>query len=198
MLPFVFLGRHDDDAKVRKEFRETWDETTGGQRAVTLYLKEILDLCQQHISSRQWTLKHAAALTVSDAINSLVKTQENISDTDGKPIWPILKTALSEKTWNGKSNVLEAFVAFVEKARELWTSHDEIEKDIVQVSHVSSYSHRESRMNPGVESQIGGPSCIWGQGCFYPGHFSRSTLSGMTFITRHDLSMGLWIARIRI
>ncbi|KAI9655639.1 MAG: proteasome component M29 [Alyxoria varia] len=133
-LPFVFLGRHDDDAKVKKEFHETWDETTGGQRAVTLYLKEIVGLCQQHISSRRWTMKHAAALSISDAVNALVKTRGSVSDTDGKELWPVLKIALSEKTWDGKSHVLEAFVAFVEKARQFWTSNDEVDKAIVQIA----------------------------------------------------------------
>ncbi|KAL3457771.1 proteasome stabiliser-domain-containing protein [Aspergillus heterothallicus] len=94
-LPFVFVAKHDLDEHVREVFEKTWQDNVGGNRAVSLYIKEITDLVSENLDSARWAIKHTAALAIADAINEY--------------LWPVLERALAGKTWEGKEKVLEAF-----------------------------------------------------------------------------------------
>lgn len=115
-LPFVFFARHDDDEDVKKLFDEVWDGNTGGSRAASLYLKDIVQLVNDNLKSARWSIKHAAALAVSDTIKALASTQGNITTENALLLWTPLKQALLEKTWEGKEKLLEGLETFVEKA----------------------------------------------------------------------------------
>jgi proteasome component ECM29 len=116
-LPFVFLAKHDIDEHVREQFQKTWDENVGGSRAVRLYLREILTLSSAQIESPKWAIKHMAALTIADVVNS-AGDEMNV-DTTGL-IWPSFDNALTLKTFEGKEKLLEAFVKFTASARSFW------------------------------------------------------------------------------
>lgn len=114
-LPFAFFARHDEDKEVKKLFEEVWNDNTGGPRAASLYVAEIVQLVSSQLASPRWTIKHAAALAIADLVTSLSLTQGNINESSAQLIWPPLKQALMEKTWQGKERVLEGFVTFAEK-----------------------------------------------------------------------------------
>lgn len=112
----MFFARHDGNGDVKRLFDEVWSANTGGPRAATLYVEDIAKLTTQHLASPRWIVKHAAALSVADMIEALSVTQGRITDVNARLLWPALKQALAEKTWDGKEKVLEGLVTLVGKA----------------------------------------------------------------------------------
>ncbi|KAF2206430.1 hypothetical protein CERZMDRAFT_53141 [Cercospora zeae-maydis SCOH1-5] len=133
-LPFVFVGKHDSHEQVRAPFSDTWEEAAGGSRAAQLYLKEILDLCVAHLDSPQWHLKHTAARTVAEATRAACAGESQLSAATGAALWPAIEKALSGKTWEGKEDVLSAFVKFVESAQGYYLDNEGVRSAIVKVS----------------------------------------------------------------
>ncbi|KAL4900600.1 hypothetical protein BDW74DRAFT_161771 [Aspergillus multicolor] len=122
-LPFVFVAKHDLDEHVREVFDKTWQDNVGGNRAVSLYIKEITDLVRDNLESARWAIKHTAALAIGDAITSL---DSEIDMGTSQYLWPVLERALAGKTWDGKENVLKAFVRFASQARKLWLEQPQL------------------------------------------------------------------------
>ena len=106
-LPFIFVAKHDVVEKARRRFEVTWDESVGGSRAVSLYLKEIIDLLSHSIDSNRWSIKHASAYAISNAVTF---SGTGISDDNAHLMWQILDKALSAKAWEGKEKTLEALI----------------------------------------------------------------------------------------
>lgn len=117
ILPFVFFAKHDSYERAMAVFQNTWNETVGGSRTVLLYVKEIIQLALQHLSSPRWALKHTAALTIAEVINA---AGDEISDATAQVIWPGIERAVDGKTWEGKEKPLQAFVKFA-RARNVIT-----------------------------------------------------------------------------
>jgi proteasome component ECM29 len=117
ILPFVFIGKHDNDEQVRDLFDKTWKDNVGGSRAVALYLQEIARLVAEHLESPRWVIKHASALAVTELVTSF---EGEISVQDGEVLWRVLEKALAGKSWEGKEEVLRAFVRFTRNSRQLW------------------------------------------------------------------------------
>ncbi|KAL4868767.1 hypothetical protein BDV12DRAFT_168978 [Aspergillus spectabilis] len=122
-LPFVFVAKHDLDEHVREVFEKTWQDNVGGNRAVSLYIKEITDLVRDNLESARWAIKHTAALAIADAITSL---DSEIDLSTSQYVWPILERALAGKTWEGKQSVLKAFVRFASQAKKLWQEQPQL------------------------------------------------------------------------
>lgn len=117
-LPFVFFAKHDFDEHVKEQFTKTWDENVGGSRAVLLYLKDIINICLESLPSAKWTVKHTAALTIADVVESAGSV---IDIADQKIVWPALEKALLLKTFDGKEKVLDAFVTFTKSSKAFWS-----------------------------------------------------------------------------
>ncbi|KAL2808674.1 proteasome stabiliser-domain-containing protein [Aspergillus granulosus] len=122
-LPFVFVAKHDLDEHVREVFEKTWQDNVGGNRAVSLYIKEITDLVSGNLDSARWAIKHTAALAIADAVKSL---DAEIDLSTSEYLWPVLERALAGKTWEGKEKVLEAFVRFASQAKKLWQERPQL------------------------------------------------------------------------
>lgn len=136
-LPLVFIARHDEDLQVRKLYQEVWDDNTGGPRAASLYLREIVMLAEENLTSKRWILKHAAALSIAEVADAVVQAQGRVGGSEGELLWPALSKALAEKSWLGKEKVLEGFAAFVKGGRDFWKtpSRLEIREAIRKVCH---------------------------------------------------------------
>ncbi|KAI9373321.1 proteasome stabiliser-domain-containing protein [Aspergillus egyptiacus] len=122
-LPFVFVAKHDLDEHVRELFDRTWQDNVGGNRTVSLYIREITDLVRENLESARWAIKHTAALAIADAITSL---DAEIDLNTAQYIWPVLEKSLAGKTWDGKENVLKAFVQFASQASKLWQEQPQL------------------------------------------------------------------------
>ena len=109
VLPFTYFGTHDEHEEARELFKQAWEESVGGSRAVLLYLREIIDLAMAYLEAPSWAIKHASALTVADTVRA-AGTGAQISEQDARLIWPVLEKAVSSKTWEGKEKVLDAVV----------------------------------------------------------------------------------------
>ena len=134
-LPFAFVARHDGDSHVKQLFDETWKDNVGGSRAVALYLQEILTLSTEHLDSPNWTIKHSCARSIAEVASSV----EELDIAKAELVWPALEKALAGKTWEGKEDVLKAFVKFVGKSKSLWTSKKEYGESM-KVRQITLYS----------------------------------------------------------
>ncbi|TVY45685.1 Proteasome-associated protein-like protein [Lachnellula subtilissima] len=137
-LPFVFFAKHDSNEHTKEQFEKTWSENVGGSRAVLLYTKEINDLAVGRLDSTKWTIKHTAALTIADVVTS---SGSDISGSNAAAIWPALEKALALKTFDGKENVLEAFVKFTKAGKSLWEQEPSI------AAHMKKIAIREAKRN---------------------------------------------------
>ncbi|EFQ87325.1 hypothetical protein CFE70_008273 [Pyrenophora teres f. teres 0-1] len=151
-LPFIFLAKHDSEDQVRKSFTETWDDHVAGPRTVSLYLKEIIALSEQHLESRQWAIKHTAAKTVADCVLRITNAvgSEKLETVNAKVVWPVLDKALSGKSWEGKEVVLEAFVRFVERSEAYWKTDED--KDVAK--QLEKMASRESKRQEGKNEKL--------------------------------------------
>ncbi|GAM88830.1 hypothetical protein ANO11243_068640 [Dothideomycetidae sp. 11243] len=131
ILPFVFVAKHDGNETVKELFQDTWNDNVGGNRAVALYLTEIVDLAAQNLDSAQWAVKHTAARAIADATTALAALGD-IDEGAGRQLWPPLEKALAAKTWDGKEVVLRAFVRLVEAGDKFWSSREDIKGLIVK------------------------------------------------------------------
>ncbi|KAF3393848.1 Proteasome component ECM29 [Penicillium rolfsii] len=122
-LPFVFVCKHDADEHVKEEFDKTWQDNVGGNRAVSLYLREIVGLAADNLDSARWAIKHTAARAIAHAVLSL---EGELDLPTAQLVWPVLEKALSGKTWEGKEVVLTALVKFARSGRVLWTTRPEL------------------------------------------------------------------------
>ncbi|KAF9886201.1 proteasome component M29 [Aspergillus nanangensis] len=122
-LPFIFVAKHDTDKHVKEIFEKTWQDNVGGNRAVMLYIKEILGLVSANLDSPRWAIKHTAALGLANAITAL-DPELDLATTE--LLWPVLERALAGKTWEGKEVVLGAFVKFAGQAKKLWQDHPQL------------------------------------------------------------------------
>ena len=119
VLPFVFIAKHDPYERAKELFQDTWNENVGGSRAVLLYLKEIVSLAAQYLESPRWSIKHTSAFAIAEVVSS---AGNESSPQNNEIIWPALEKAMSGKTWEGKENVLEAFIKFVKNSTLLTTN----------------------------------------------------------------------------
>jgi proteasome component ECM29 len=51
----------------------------------------------------------------------------------GEQLWPVIEKALGGKTWDGKEEVLSAFVKFVETGRDFYQTRPNIQSSITKV-----------------------------------------------------------------
>ncbi|KAJ8107311.1 hypothetical protein OPT61_g8953 [Boeremia exigua] len=156
VLPFIFLAKHDGEENVGKVFTETWDEHVAGSRSVALYLSEILALCNEHLESRQWAIKHTAAKAVADVVLSITSAvgSENLDKPTAEKIWPVLDKALSGKSWDGKEVVLDAFVRFVERGEAWWKEDGKA----ARVKDLEKVAVREAKRKEGANEKVVRPA----------------------------------------
>jgi proteasome component ECM29 len=135
-LPLVFTARNDENKDVKQLFKDTWTDNTGGDRAASLYLREIVMLANEHLTSKRWVIKHGAALAVAEAMGALVKARGSgdITEAEADMVWPALKLALAEKSWDGKEQVLIGLSIFVKNASAYCRAHPVVATDIPKVS----------------------------------------------------------------
>ncbi|RAL08677.1 ECM29 family proteasome component [Aspergillus homomorphus CBS 101889] len=137
-LPFIFVSRYDLDEHVREVFEKTWQDNVGGNRAVSLYIKEIVDFVSTNLESARWAIKHTAALGLANAVTSL---DAEIDLATSEYIWPVLERALAGKTWDGKEVVLKAFAKFAKQAKRLWEAKPQL------ADSMKAITIREARRN---------------------------------------------------
>lgn len=138
-LPFVFVAKHDGHELVKEQFQNTWNDAVGGSRAVLLYLNEILQICNKHLDSPQWTLKHTSARAIADATIAISAVESTMSANVAGQLWPAIEKGLSGKTWDGKEVVLSSFVKFAEKGKAYYAQQPSVQAAMKKVCHTRSH-----------------------------------------------------------
>lgn len=125
LLPFVFVGKHDEDKVVQRAFEKCWSDNTGGSGAIALYGKEILDLAASHLTNPRWNIRQTAAISIAEVGNAL----KDSKSLDVNYVLDALVQALEGKSWKGKEKVLEALVFLSLKKKDvLLAEPDSVER----------------------------------------------------------------------
>ncbi|KAF7597423.1 proteasome component M29 [Aspergillus hancockii] len=143
-LPFIFVSKYDTDEHVREVFEKTWQDNVGGNRAISLYIKEITGLVSENLDSPRWAIKHTAALGFANAIMAL---DTEIDLATSEYLWPVLEKALAGKTWDGKEVVVKAFVKFASQAKKLWLEDPQIDAVGIVSRALSEVDDEEDSMD---------------------------------------------------
>ncbi|KAK5658925.1 hypothetical protein OQA88_1741, partial [Cercophora sp. LCS_1] len=157
LLPFAFLGKHDTDDYVQKEFEEVWSKHTGSSLAVARYIPEIVELVQKSLNTAQWALKHAGALAIASAVKSITGASDltgQVNLENLKALWPVYDKSLALKTFPGKERLLDPFPAFVDKSKGWW------EKDSAFGEQLRKIAIREAKRN-NEEYRPHAFRCLW-------------------------------------
>jgi proteasome component ECM29 len=125
-LPFVFIGKHDDEEDVKDAFKKAWEESAGGQRAILLHLEETVKIASSLLENNQWTIKHAGARSIAEATDAVASLDPMSSPVQAPKVWPSLEKALGGRSWEGKEVILKAFVDFVSKVKGFWEKDEKI------------------------------------------------------------------------
>jgi proteasome component ECM29 len=134
LLPFVFVGKNDDEEDVKETFSKTWSEITGGQRAILLHLNSICQLAVPLLDDPRWILKHASARAIAEAAEAVASLDPLAAAAEAPKIWPALSKALGGRSWDGKERIVDAFGTFFERAK-LFLEHDqEVGNEMTKVS----------------------------------------------------------------
>jgi proteasome component ECM29 len=133
MLPYVFIGKHDDQEDVRVKFEKVWSDTTSGPRLVLLHLKKMVELAASLLDSPKWRLKHAGAKSIAEAAEVVATLDKMVSAEPAKQIWPAVVRAVGGRTWDGKEIVLNAFAKLVVEVRPLWELHPDIAIEVNKI-----------------------------------------------------------------
>ncbi|KAA8652260.1 hypothetical protein EYZ11_004591 [Aspergillus tanneri] len=153
-LPFIFVSKHDNDDHVREIFEKTWQENVGGDRAVSLYIKEITALVLENLGSPRWAIKHTMALGLANAIMAL---DPEIDTATSERLWFVLEKAMAGKTWEGKETVLKAFVKFASQARSLWLEKPQL-GDAMKAIAIREAKRKNPLYRPHALVALGGVS----------------------------------------
>ncbi|ODQ51798.1 ARM repeat-containing protein [Saitoella complicata NRRL Y-17804] len=108
ILPNVFIAKQDLSEAASSPFKEAWEQNTGGQGAIRLYLKELTELISKYLEHPSWRVKQMAARALKE-----------ITETDialpMETYLPLLIKAVAGRSWKGKETILDAFVNVVNK-----------------------------------------------------------------------------------
>lgn len=107
-LPLCFLAMHDQVESDRVHFRAVWDNNTGSTGAMKLYQKEIITLAEQYLTSPAWRMRQMAASALAELAKSVVLRPETQQE-----LFRLLTAGLDSRAWDGKEDVLGAFVALM-------------------------------------------------------------------------------------
>jgi proteasome component ECM29 len=116
-----------------------------------LYSKEINSISIERLESPKWTIKHTAALTIADVVES---SGSEISGPNAAAIWPALEKALALKTFEGKEKVLEAFMKFTESGKSLWTEESSIAAQMKKIA-IREAKRNNDRYRPHAFNSLG-------------------------------------------
>ncbi|KAF8247482.1 ARM repeat-containing protein [Wilcoxina mikolae CBS 423.85] len=138
ILPFIFIAKGDTDESVSEEFSKTWTENTGGSGAIKLYLKEIVQISTENLTSARWSTRQTCAFALAAAVISMSR---DITEAQIQVLWPALISATSGKSWDGKEKVLEAFVSLAVDAKQY------LQSDEVRMKEIELVVLREAMRN---------------------------------------------------
>ncbi|KAA8915664.1 hypothetical protein TRICI_002176 [Trichomonascus ciferrii] len=114
-LPFIFIATHDIDSGVREKFEQTWNDNTGGTGAIKLHIREIIDIVQQHLASRQWSVRQVSAKSIAEACNRIGDDASVAKNLDA--LYDVLFEACSGRSWSGKEVVFDALVSLAVRTK---------------------------------------------------------------------------------
>jgi proteasome component ECM29 len=133
LLPFVFVGKHDDQEEVKEIFQKTWSDSTSGPRVIILHLRAMVDLSVSLLDDPKWRLKHSGAKAIAEATEAVAGLDKLVSPAHAPTVWPALVKALAGKSWEGKEIVLRALAKFVEDVKPFWENDEQIRSEVTKI-----------------------------------------------------------------
>ncbi|PKI57789.1 hypothetical protein CRG98_021856 [Punica granatum] len=121
ILPVIFISRFEDEKNISNIFEELWEENTSGEQlTLQLYMKEIVALICESISSSSWASKKKSAQATC-----------KLSEVLGEALSPyhqvLLQSLMKElpgRLWEGKEALLSAMGALSKACHKAISAED--------------------------------------------------------------------------
>ncbi|KAF7850461.1 hypothetical protein BT93_L5473 [Corymbia citriodora subsp. variegata] len=121
ILPVIFISRFEDDKNLSGIFEELWEENTSGdQITLQLYMREIVSLIHNNISSSSWGSKKKAARAICELGEVL---GESLSPCH-QDLHKSLMEELQGRFWEGKEALLYALGALSKSCHQAISKED--------------------------------------------------------------------------
>ncbi|XP_030522220.2 proteasome adapter and scaffold protein ECM29 isoform X2 [Rhodamnia argentea] len=121
ILPVIFISRFEDDKNLSGIFEELWEENTSGERiTLQLYMREIVSLICDNISSSSWGSKKKAAQAICKLGEVL---GESLSPCHQVLLISLMKE-LPGRLWEGKEALLYALGALSKSCHQAISKED--------------------------------------------------------------------------
>ncbi|XP_030455687.1 uncharacterized protein LOC115676805 isoform X2 [Syzygium oleosum] len=121
ILPVIFISRFEDDKNLSGIFEELWEENTSGEQiTLQLYMREIVSLICDNISSSSWGSKKKAAQAICKLGEVL---GESLSPCHQVLLISLMKE-LPGRLWEGKEALLYALGALSKSCHQAISKED--------------------------------------------------------------------------
>ncbi|KAF8017212.1 hypothetical protein BT93_H2414 [Corymbia citriodora subsp. variegata] len=121
ILSAIFISRFEDDENLSGIFEEPWEENTSGEQiTLQLYMREIVSLICENISSSSWGSKKKAARAICKLGEVL---GESLSPCHQDLLIPLMKE-LPGRFWEGKEALLYALGALSKSCHQAISKED--------------------------------------------------------------------------
>lgn len=126
-LPLSFIGKHDLNEEIAKNFNKVWsDSTSSSVSALKLYFPEIISLIKLHIQSQAFSLRKTIALSIIEIIDTLDTRINDLNPSYLKELYDLLLESLTGRVYEGKEKLLDSLVNLACKSHKFLTENDDI------------------------------------------------------------------------
>jgi proteasome component ECM29 len=126
-LPLAFIGKHDLNEEIAKNFGRVWsDSTSSSVNAIKLYFPEILTLIKQHIQTQTFSLRKTIALSIIEIIDTLDTRLTELNPTHLNELYSLLLESLIGRVYEGKEKLLDSLVKLSCKSAKFLAANDEL------------------------------------------------------------------------
>lgn len=126
-LPLTFIGKHDLNDDIAKNFNKVWSDCTSSSvNSIKLYFPEIIALIKSHIQSQTFSLRKTIALSIIEIIDTLDTKINDLNPTSLKELYELLLESLNGRVYDGKEKLLDSLVKLSCKSSKFLSNDDEL------------------------------------------------------------------------
>ncbi|KAG0682546.1 proteasome component M29 [Pichia californica] len=130
-LPLSFIGKHDLNENIAKNFNKVWsDSTSSSVSSIKLYFPEIISLIKSHIQSQTFSLRKTIALSIIEIIDTLDTKINDLNPSYINELYELLLESLNGRVYDGKEKLLDSLVKLSCKSQKFLFTNDEMYSNV--------------------------------------------------------------------
>ncbi|GMM44700.1 Ecm29 protein [Pichia kluyveri] len=148
-LPLSFIGMHDLNSDISKNFRKVWDDSTSSSvNSIKLYFPEIISLIKSHIQTQIFSLRKTIALSIIEIVDKLDTKLNDLNPADLNQLYQILLDSLVGRVFEGKDKLLDSLVKLACKSHKFLANNDDLYTQLEErVLNECNRNNREYKIN---------------------------------------------------